>query len=120
LKNAKKLKGKTLSSFSHVYIGVDAPPEVRKMCKNLHAKKAKLREHGFETWVYKSFPLILHFNCPNGTHAKYLWTDPVSELALPQNYYLRFSVANKVVPHIEHNLAGATEGQFDTQNESME
>ena len=106
--------------MSHVYISDDAPPEVRKMRKNLLAKKAKLREPSFEAWVSNSFPPILHFNCPNGTHAKYLWTDPIPELTRPQNYYLRSSAAKEVLPHFKCKLAGVSGGQFNTKNESME
>jgi archaellum component FlaC len=85
LKNAKKLKGKAVSSFRDIYLSDDVPAEVRKARNDLLIKRAKLRKLGIDAWISKTFPPVLLFNRPNGTRAKYSPDDLIPELDYAPN-----------------------------------
>ena len=85
LKNAKKLKGKAVSSFRDIYLSDDVPAEVRKARNDLLIKRVKLRKLGIDAWISKTFPPVLLFNRPNGTRAKYSPDDLIPELDYAPN-----------------------------------
>jgi predicted CoA-binding protein len=81
LKNAKKLKGKALSSLRDIYLSDDVPAEVLKARNDLLIKRVKLRKLLIYAWISKTFPPVLLFNRPNGTCSKYSPDDLIPELS---------------------------------------
>ena len=57
LKQARKLRGKTIMGNQNVFISNDSPPSVREVRKKLLDIRTSIREKtGFETWIARSIP----------------------------------------------------------------
>lgn len=73
LRNAKKLKGKCLSTFSNIFITDDVPPRVRAIRRDLVGHRKLLLAKGVEAWIPPVIPPIICIRDKDSSIKKVKW-----------------------------------------------